>query len=691
MLESDQTVLMSRRIVWVLAVSLLAGAAQAYIRNQLRPGVPYFVADAANVAFLVDPETAPGMRNREGDPIISSDSSPTAAIAAAMERWSDIPGSALRFAPPLPAEDGVTRIDDLNLVSFADDSFNRAIVGGAIAVTRLNSDSGGAFTDTDILFNPGLPFSTTQAPGTFDIEGTLTHELGHAIGMDHAGPVTSTMFATAVRGSRRLRTLTADDRAFVREVYPATGADSMGILSGVVRTSVGTPVSGALVSAVEVDRNIVVGVISEGSGEYRFGSLPPGEYVLTLDPLDGPARINQLSFSRAGAFQAFRTAVLGGPRTPTRIAVSAGDEAVQDLTIEDGAAAFNIIGLAITPEKGDPLTRAGVVVEPGRTYSLQMHGEGLDAPELSEASLLVLGTGVSIVSDSFARDTLDLGGEEPFSMLRFDIFVSPQAPAGTLSVGVATATDAALLTAGIEVQPAAPPPAFSRDSVVNAASFVGGAVAPGQIVSIFGENLGPAVAALGRFDTVSGGLRTELNETAVFFQQTPAPLFYAGPGQINLQVPDTVQTGVPAFVRIVREGVASAPALVPVQDRAPGVFTLDGVAAAALNEDGILNSPTAPAARGSAVTIFATGPGSTTPQVAAGRPAPADPLSVASGVSVFVDDQPAEVLFAGLAPGFVGLLQVNLRVPQTAQPGHSRPLRLRIGDTQAATATLAIQ
>ena len=70
-----------------------------------------------------------------------------------------------------------------------------------------------------------MPFSTTQAPGTFDIEGTLTHELGHAIGMDHAGPVTSTMFATAVRGSRRLRTLTEDDRAFVRETFAPPGGE----------------------------------------------------------------------------------------------------------------------------------------------------------------------------------------------------------------------------------------------------------------------------------------------------------------------------------------------------------------------------------------------------------------------------------------------------------------------------------
>ena len=688
MLESEQVLPSSRRIAFLLALALIAGASQAYIRNQRRAGVPFFQADPGNVAYLVSPDTAAGMRNRDGGLIITPDSSPTAAIAAAMERWSGIPGSALRFAPPLPAEDGTSRIDDLNLITFADSTFNRSVIQGAIAVTRLEGDSDGALTDTDILFNPGLTFSTTQAPGTFDIEGTLTHELGHAIGMDHAGPVTSTMFATAVRGSRRLRTLTEDDRAFVREVYPSADAEPMGVLTGTVRTMAGSPANGVLVSAVEPDQNIVVGAIAEADGSYRFGSLPPGDYTLTVDPLDGPARLGQLSFSRRGALEAFRTTVLGGARSATRIPVGAGLQASQDLVIPDGPAPFNIIGLGTPDEEGEVVTRAGIVVDRGRMYSLEMHGEGLDAPQLGEHSLLFLGAGVSVVPDTFARGTLEFANGDSFPMLRFDIFVARDAPYGTLSVGVATESDAALLTAGIEIQATAQTPLFSQDSIVNAASFVGGTVAPGEIVSIFGENLGPEAAELGRFDTVSGGLRTELAETAVFIQQLPAPLYYAGPGQINAQVPVGLTPGLPAFVRIVREGVSSAPVLIPVAAQAPGVFTLDGTAAAALNQDGALNTAATPADRGSVVTLFATGQGLTDPAVETGQPAPFDPLSEAAGVDVLVDGQPAEVLFAGLAPGFVGLLQVNVRIPSTATEG---VVDLKVRGVSAATVTIELR
>ncbi len=684
---------MTRRLAFVVALAVLSGAAQAYIRNERRAGVPYFQADPGNVRYVVDPGTAPGMRNRNNEPIITADSSPTAAIAAALERWSRIPGSSLRFAPPAPAQDGVIRMDGESLITFADNSSNRSLVTSAIAVTRLTADDDGAFTDTDIVFNPSLPFSTTQTPGTFDIEGTLTHELGHAIGMDHSGPVTATMFATAVRGSRRLRTLTEDDRAFVREVYPAADAEPMGVLSGTVRTTAGTPSFGALVSAIEIDRNIVVGVIAEADGSYRFGSLPAGNYALTVDPLDGPANVFQLSFSRRGSFETFRTTVLGGVRTPERLTVTAGAPLTQDLTIPEGPAPFNVLGLGITPESGSVETRAGIVVDRGQTYSVQMHGEGLDNASLSEAALVFLGAGVSVVPDTFRRDTLTFSNGDSYPRIHFDIFVANNAPFGSLSVGVATETDAALLTAGIEIEAVAPKPVFSKDSIVNAASFVGGGVAPGEIVSIFGENLGPEAGAVGRFDTVTGGLQTEFEETAVFFQDTPAPLFYAGPGQINAQVPVDVAPGRSAVVKVMRQGVVSDLATVAVQAEAPGLFTLDGSALVALNQDGSLNSAAAPAARGSVVTIYATGHGATTPAVATGEPAGVEPLSrVEDGaVEVTIDGRPAETLFAGLAPGFVGLLQLNVRVPASARSGSARPVELRIRGAVAAPATIAIQ
>ena len=683
---------MTRPIALLAALALAAGVGQAYIRIELRPGVPYYQADPENVVYLVDPDTTPGMRNRQGRLIITTDSSPTAAIAAALERWSGIAGSRLRFAEPRPARDGISRLDNINIITFADDPFNRAIVGGAIAVTRLTSDDG-RFTDTDIVFNAGMLYSTTQAAGTFDIEGTLTHELGHAIGLDHSGVVTATMFATAVRGSRRLRTLTEDDRAFAREVYPSDPAQPSGVISGTIRTSGGSPVNGALLSAVELDRNIVIGTIAEADGRYRFGWLPPGEYALAVEPLNGPTFVGQLQPSRGGALSPFPTQIPGGAATPGRIPVEPSGEAVRDFTLEDGPAPYNILGLALTPEEGDVVTRAGVVVDRGGVYPVQMHGEDLDAAEITEGSLFFLGSGVSVVPDSFGRDTVTLpGGNGTFPRIHFEIFVAPAAPYGAVSVGVATEQGMSLLSGGIEIEAAAPQPVFSMESMVSAASFFGGGVAPGEILTIFGAGLGPDEPELGRFDTVTGGLRTELDETAVFFQQTPAPLYFTSPGQINLQVPIEVSPGSSALVRIVRQGVASDLVTVPVRGESPGVFTLDGLAAVAVNQDGSLNGPAAPAARGSLVTLYATGQGLTNPALKTGEPAPVDPLSRVDGaVEVSAGGRPAEVLFAGMTPGLVGLLQLNIQLAADAATGPAQPLALRIRGAEAAPATLAIE
>ncbi|MBI1356009.1 MAG: matrixin family metalloprotease [Acidobacteria bacterium] len=676
-------------LLLLLAAFGFGVAARGYIRNERTAGVPYFQRDPAQVSYLVYSGTVAGLRNKDGELIITPDSSPTAAIAAAMERWNRVPGSALRFSAPLPTDDGASRIDQLNLVTFADDAFNRALVGGAIAVTRLSSDPDGGLTDTDVIFNPALPFSTTQAANTFDIEGTLAHELGHAIGLDHAGPVTSTMFATAVRGSRRLRTLTEDDRAFVREVYPGPDLEPTGALSGVVSDTTGALVGGALITAIDVRRNLLVGTIADNTGAFRLAALPPGEYALTAEPLDGPATVQQLGFSRRGADETFRSVVAGGPQTPAMTAVTAGATAMQDLVSDAGEASLNILGLATPEPSGEVVTRAGIVVQRGRQYAVQMHGPGLQKNEVTEDSLFFLGSGVSVMPDSFSRDTVSVGGVT-YPRLRFQIAVAADAPFGSVTPGVATATDVAFLSAGIEIEPDTPTPTFSADGVVNAASFAGGPIAPGAIVSIFGSNLGPSTPALGAFDTVNGALRSELEETAVFFQETPAPLFYADSGQINAQVPATLTPGNSALVRIVRQGVSSAPAVVSVAGESPGLFTLDGRRAAALNQDGSLNTLESPAAAGTVVTLYATGQGAVEPVVATGMPAGVDPLSRADGVEVLVDGRSAEILFAGLAPGFVGLLQVNVRLPADV-PAGERSLELRIRGAQAAEATLAVR
>jgi uncharacterized protein (TIGR03437 family) len=121
-----------------------------------------------------------------------------------------------------------------------------------------------------------------------------------------------------------------------------------------------------------------------------------------------------------------------------------------------------------------------------------------------------------------------------------------------------------------------------------------------------------------------------------------------------------------------------ASATLDVQPAAPGVFTTQAAQAAAVNEDLTLNSPRNPAPAGSVVALFLTGAGLTEPPLEDGVPAapPFPPLAL--GIQVSVAGVPAEVLYAGAAPGLAGLAQVNIRIPEVASSDVA-PVKLTVG------------
>ena len=223
-------------------------------------------------------------------------------------------------------------------------------------------------------------------------------------------------------------------------------------------------------------------------------------------------------------------------------------------------------------------------------------------------------------------------------------------------------------------------PAFS---VGNAASGDPNAIAPGSIVSIYGANLAQATDTAKAFP-----LPATLAGASVRVNSVAAPLFYASPGQINAQVPFGVAAGTAAVE--VRSGDALVgTANVTVRPAAPGLFTNDDQAAV-LNQDGSVNSAGRPAGAGSVVAAYLTGLGPVDNPVPTGSPAAANPLSrVTSPVIASIAGQSATVLFAGLAPGFAGLYQVNILVPQMA-PG-DYPLQVSVAGVASNAATLSVQ
>jgi len=168
-----------------------------------------------------------------------------------------------------------------------------------------------------------------------------------------------------------------------------------------------------------------------------------------------------------------------------------------------------------------------------------------------------------------------------------------------------------------------------------------------------------------------------------------APITYASPTQINIQIPFQVPTG-GSTVNVTVNGAAVGSTSVSVNAIAPGLFLLQQGAAAVVNQNGNVNSQSQPAAAGSIVAAYLTGLGAVSPSVATGAAAPASPLSLVSAtVTATVGNVSAPVQFAGLAPGFAGLYQVNIQVPQMAAGQYM--LQVSAGGALSNSASVYIQ
>jgi uncharacterized protein (TIGR03437 family) len=272
--------------------------------------------------------------------------------------------------------------------------------------------------------------------------------------------------------------------------------------------------------------------------------------------------------------------------------------------------------------------------------------------------------------------------------------VSVTAVQGTLPAGAYTGA-VTLTAAGAATQTIAVIFNVSTTAVPEVAALVNGAsqaagtaFAPGQIVSLYGRNLGPATGVFGtlatpsRFDTEAGGTRVRFNGVL-------APVLYASTGQVNTIVPYEVSGA--TTVEVEFEGRRSAPIPIRIVEAAPALFTQDASGrgrAAILNQDYGLNTPQRPAARGTVVMLYATGGGQTNPASSTGQIAGSDLRTLALPVTVTIGGRLAETLYAGAAPGLVtGLLQINVWVPADAPTGDGVPVSIQVGSAASPDGT----
>ncbi|MCU1238012.1 MAG: hypothetical protein JWP63_5979 [Candidatus Solibacter sp.] len=263
---------------------------------------------------------------------------------------------------------------------------------------------------------------------------------------------------------------------------------------------------------------------------------------------------------------------------------------------------------------------------------------------------------------------------------------------GTITV---TAPDAinSPRTIDVVLQVAPPPGVISAAGIVNAASGRGGPVAPGELVVIYGSNIGPDQLESLAVDS-DDKVTTQAGNTRVLFDGVPAPMIYASAGQSSAIVPYSVQGKATVKVEVERFGVRSNAVTMAVDQASPALFTANASGSgpgAILNQDGGVNGPGNPADSGSVVILFATGEGQTNPGGVDGLLAVKALPKPMQSVRVTIGDQPAEVLYAGAAPSMVaGVMQVNVKLP--AGVTGNVPVVVAVGSKESpATVTVSVR
>lgn len=360
---------------------------------------------------------------------IKPDSDVMGAVRRALGRWAvaaDIKfeevASGVQSISPVSGGDGIS------LITIADTEENQAVFGSGNnpARTRVFYDpETGEITEADIVISPqplspeGVPvqFSTDGSAGTYDLESTLTHELGHLLGLEHSNIIGATMQPRqSVNGTYKLpavteRTLSEDDRARVAGLYGLNRGAAVveGKLSQTFLAGGLVPVAGAHVWAEDTGSGrVIASTITSPIGSYRIEGLAPGQYRLMTEHLDGP--------------RPFRSVEIGNQ-------VRANPNATSTLN-------FVIVPPHNSPPSLKPrligangeLSTTPVIAEAGERLTVFVSGEGVDQVPIN---------GISVTSPFMTVDSNSLALHQfgtSMPVISFDVVVASHAVFGEYSI-----------------------------------------------------------------------------------------------------------------------------------------------------------------------------------------------------------------------------------------------------------------
>ena len=376
-------------------------------------------------------------------PNIKGGSDVIGAARRALRHWSSV--SNVQFFETSstaqtisPANGG----DHVNLITVSSDNTAAFHSEDNPGRTRVFSDGNGAITEADIALNPNVLFSSDGTVGTYDLESTLTHEIGHLLGLEHSAIIGATMQPRqAMNGLFGLpaftqRSLSYDDIAGARALY-GSRAGTGSLLGRLVTNSYGgqsQPVFGAHVFAEETSTGrVIAGSITLHSGDYRIDGLPPGDYRVIGQGLDGPIEPEEIATARGS----YAGLVDTTPPFRTYIATKAASQTIPVTTDKPTSLGFFVSSNLpqLVPRllgMNGELSTVALPLTAGKKVRVYVAGEGMD--DLTASGISSTSPFISIDPESVIEEQFDT----PYPAISFEITVARNAPAGEYSIVLQT-------------------------------------------------------------------------------------------------------------------------------------------------------------------------------------------------------------------------------------------------------------